>query len=320
MTDVLVVAEHLRGRLADITGELVGAGRQLKSQGGGELRVLIIADTPEAFVEELKLDGVDEIILAPAGAGGFDGRIYSQTVVAVAMARKPAVILTGHTADGMTFAPGVAARIGAGFASDIIGLGWSSKGLSARRRYYDAKIEADISFPGQCVNVLMLAGATFAAPGKGGDPMISTFQADTPIIGTQRHVRFIEPEKSGVDIGKALAILSIGRGVQEADKVGRFSELAERLGMTLGCSRPVADSGWLAKGHQVGLTGTVASNCKIYVALGISGAVQHLYGMKHVDTIIAVNTDPNAAIFGVATYGICMDMFEFADALEKHFN
>jgi electron transfer flavoprotein alpha subunit len=139
----------------------------------------------------------------------------------------------------------------------------------------------------------------------------------TTVAGRSEHLEFIEAPSSGVDIAKAEYILSIGRGIQEDKNVARFVQLAEKLGFTLGCSRPVADSGWLHKAHQVGLTGKVAANCKLYVALGISGAVQHLHGMKHVETIIAINTDAHAPIFNVASYGSTLDVFAFADAIES---
>ena len=134
------------------------------------------------------------------------------------------------------------------------------------------------------------------------------------------HVEYQEPPPSDIDISKADFILSVGRGVQDKDNLPRFQKLAERIGATFGCSRPIVDSGWLPKHHQVGQSGKIASNCKLYIALGISGAVQHQFGMKHVDTIIAVNTDLEAPIFNVATYGVSMDIFEFADAIDRQFN
>ena len=140
------------------------------------------------------------------------------------------------------------------------------------------------------------------------------------IEGVSTHVEYQEAPPSDVDITKSGFILSVGRGIQDKDNLPRFAALADKLGATLGCSRPIVDSGWLAKPHQVGQSGKVASNCELYLALGISGAVQHLYGMKHVDTIIAVNTDPDAPIFNVATYGTTVDLFELTEALERHFN
>ena len=129
---------------------------------------------------------------------------------------------------------------------------------------------------------------------------------------------FIEPPSTGdIDMTTREFILSVGRGVGEQDNIGRFRELADSLGASLGCSRPVADSGWLPKSRQIGQSGKTAAQCKLYIAMGISGAIQHLAGMKHVETVIAVNTDPNASIFTVARYGVVGDMFEIADELEK---
>ncbi|GFO81065.1 MAG: hypothetical protein A49_06920 [Methyloceanibacter sp.] len=131
-------------------------------------------------------------------------------------------------------------------------------------------------------------------------------------------MKFIEPEQTGdVDITQAEYMLSIGRGVGEEDNVEEFKELADTLGFTLGCSRPIADNGWLPKSRQVGQSGKTVAKCKVYVALGISGSVQHMAGMKHVPNIIAVNKDAEASIFTIARYGIVGDMFEIAEELRE---
>jgi len=143
---------------------------------------------------------------------------------------------------------------------------------------------------------------------------------DASATANSSHVEFIEPPATGdVDITQAEFMLSIGRGIAEEDNVEQFSELADAVGATLGCSRPIADSGWLPKSRQVGQSGKVVAACKLYLALGISGSVQHQAGMKHVDNIIAVNTDPEASIFSIARYGIVGDIFEIADELVTHF-
>jgi electron transfer flavoprotein alpha subunit len=113
--------------------------------------------------------------------------------------------------------------------------------------------------------------------------------------------------------------LTIGRGIGEEANVAQFKELADAVGATLGCSRPIADAGWLPKSRQVGQSGKTASACKLYIAMGVSGAIQHLAGMKHVATIVAVNSDAGASIFSVAKYGIVGDIFEIAEELRGHF-
>ena len=139
--------------------------------------------------------------------------------------------------------------------------------------------------------------------------------------GTGRHlVHFARRglDVTGIDLSEYM--LSIGRGVAEEDNIEQFSELADSMGFTLGCSRPIADSGWLPKSRQVGQSGKTVSSCNIYIAFGISGSVQHMAGMKHVPNIIAINTDAEASIFTIARYGVVADMFDIAEELKNHFD
>jgi len=168
--------------------------------------------------------------------------------------------------------------------------------------------------------VLTLRGATFTPPKELGNGVVTAVEVDiSMLVGVLSHVEYQDAPPSDIDISKADFILSVGRGIQVKDNLTRFAELADKVGATFGCSRPIVDNGWLPVQHQVGQSGNVASNCQLYFALGISGAVQHLFGMKHIDTIIAVNTDPEAPIFNVATYGTTVDLFELTDALEQLF-
>lgn len=318
MSGILVVAEHTRGTLSDLSCELIGAAMQVKEKIGGPLRVLVVGEQPETFVEALELEGVDEILLAQVDAPHFDAAVHEAAVLAAATQGEPSLILIGHSANGLSYGAALAVSLGSGFAADVFGITVAENGLRATRSGYGNKVNVEIDFPGKPMVVLTVRGATFKPPRSGGSAVVTPLALELAAVGGRYgHEEFIEAPSAGVDIGKADFIMSIGRGIQDEKNVPRFVELAERIGATLGCSRPIADSGWLHKAHQVGLTGKVAANCKLYLALGISGAVQHLHGMKHIETIIAVNTDPNAPIYNVATYGCVMDVFEFADALEK---
>ncbi|MCL2656307.1 MAG: electron transfer flavoprotein subunit alpha/FixB family protein [Betaproteobacteria bacterium] len=318
MSGILIVAEHTRGVLADLSRELIGAALAVKERLGGPLRVLVVGESPADFVEALNRQGVDEILLAQTDNPHFDAAVYEEAVCAAATRCEPTLILVGHSASGTSFASPLAVRLGSGFAADVFGLEVTEAGLRATRSGFGNKVNVDLDFPGMPVVVLTIRGATFKAPEEAGSAVVTPLAVELgEVVGRYLHHGFEEAPSSGVDIGKAEFIMSIGRGIQDEKNVPRFAALAEKIGATLGCSRPVADSGWLPKPHQVGLTGKVAGNCKLYIALGISGAVQHLHGMKHVETIIAVNTDTNAPIYNVATYGCTMDVFEFADALER---
>ncbi|RJT26004.1 electron transfer flavoprotein subunit alpha/FixB family protein [Mesorhizobium waimense] len=320
MPGILVVAEQHNGQLCDVTAELIGAAVTVKSRIGGPLRVLVIGASVNPLSKGVALAGVDEIQTVQTASDHFDPLVYEQAVMAAASQDKPFLILIAHTANGTAFAAGVAARLGAGLASDVFGLDVEGE-LIATRSAYRNKVAMELDFPGKDVVVLTLRGATFAPAEQGGSAPVSPISLLLGAIkGASSHIEYQEPTSSGIDITKAEFILSVGRGIQNKDNVQRFEALAERIGAVLGCSRPIVDSGWLPKAHQVGQSGKLASNCQLYLAVGISGATQHLFGMKHVPVIIAVNTDLGAPIFDVATFGTTVDMFELADALERHFN
>lgn len=321
MAGVLIIAEHLNGAVRDITKEAIGAAQSVKEALGGPVVVAVIGNDTAAIVDSLDLPGVDEIVSVKAPTDHFDPHIYEECALELGKKYKPELILLGHTVNGMACAAAVAARLGAGFASDVLALSADANGVIATRGAYGNKVNLEVSFPERKIVVLALRGATYPVPEGKGSAQRTTFEPDLSTAAqSMQHTGYIDAPQSDIDISKAEYILSVGRGIQEKDNLPRFEKLADRLGFTFGCSRPIVDSGWLPKPHQVGQSGKVASTCKLYIALGISGAVQHLYGMKHVDTIVAVNTDPEAPIFNVATYGVCMDLFEFTKELEAQFN
>jgi len=321
MTGILVVAEQLDGEIRDISGELIGAAISIKEQIGGPLTVLVIGAAPDALAESVNLEGVDEILTLQTPSNHFDPLIAEEAIIKAGADKRPSVILIGHTASGMAYGASVAARLGSGFASDVFILGMDGDELIATRSAYGNKVEMELGFSGKGVVVLTLRGATFISPETKGSAKITALEVDLGALeGVSTHVEYQEAPPSDIDITKADFILSVGRGIQDKENLPRFADLADKVGATFGCSRPIVDSGWLPKPHQVGQSGKVASNCQLYLALGISGAVQHLFGMKHIDTIIAVNTDPEAPIFNVATYGTTVDLFELTEALERHFN
>jgi len=321
MSGILLIADHANGKLADISSEMVGAANLIKEGLGGPLVVAIIGKSPADFTDALNLPGVDEILTVETAAEHFDAAVTEEAMCQIAEDREPRLILNGNTVNGMAYAAAVAARLGSGFASDCFSLAVEGGAIVATRSGYGAKVNIDVAFPGRPVVTLTLRGATFEAPEGTGQAIVTAATVDlSKVAGAIEHVGYAEAPPANVDIEKAEFILSIGRGIGDEKAVPRFQALADKLGATLGCSRPVADSGWLPKPHQVGQSGKVASNCKLYLALGISGAVQHLFGMKHIDTVIAVNTDSDAPIFGVAKYGASVDLFDLADALERQFN
>ena len=308
---VLVVAEHLQGQVREITYELVNAARELE----GPVVVAVVAKDPSAFDDALARDGVDEIVHVAVEAEEFENDVYQAALEALIEDRNPDVILLGFTINSMGYGPAVAAKLGLGFASDVFALAEEDGGVVVQRAFYGSKVHAEVEFPGK-ERVLLLVRPTAWSPApEGGSPATSDFAAPA-VESRARHKEFVEVAKGDVDITGADFLLSVGRGIGEKENLSTFEELADRMGATLSVSRPIVDAGWMTNARQVGQSGKTVKP-KVYLALGISGAVQHLAGMKSSGTIIAVNTDPEAAIFNVAHYGAVADLFEVAEELEK---
>jgi electron transfer flavoprotein alpha subunit len=311
---VLVVAEHLRGQVRPITLELVSAAKEL----GEETSVAVIAKDPAAVADQVDVEGVKEIVGVKVEQEEFENDVYCQAVEQLISDRSPDVVLVGFTVNAMGYAPALAAKLGIGFASDVFALRRDGDDLVAERSFYGSKVNAEVDFPGHD-RVLLMIRPTAWPPAEGAGGAVEA-ELEASISGSRaRHVDFQEVAASGdVDITAADFLLSVGRGVGEKENLGQFEGLAEKMGATLSVSRPLVDQGWMPNSRQVGQSGKTVKP-KVYLALGISGAVQHLAGMKTAGTIIAVNTDPEAAIFNVAYYGAVADPFEVADELEKLF-
>ncbi|MFN8205170.1 MAG: electron transfer flavoprotein subunit alpha/FixB family protein [Solirubrobacteraceae bacterium] len=317
MGGTLVVAETRQGAVRDSTFELIGAARQIKQQVGGPLVVAIIDPDPAAHAAALACDGVDEVLAVTSPTAGFEAHIAQRALEGLIAAERPHLVLAAHSIDALGFTPATAAAAGLGFATDVIGVSWEDGGPVVRRGAYGGKLVAECDFPAKQCTLLLLRPATFAPAGPGaGDAPVRDVDVALDDAAQTTHLGYQEPQADGVDIATADVLLSIGRGVEDQDDVERFVSLAERMGATLSASRPLVDAGWLPAARQVGQSGQTVKP-RVYLALGISGAVQHLAGMRTAETIVAVNTDPEAPIFGVAHYGAVMDLFELADELER---
>jgi electron transfer flavoprotein alpha subunit len=304
---VLVVAEHLQGRVRDVTFELVTAARAL----GGPVTVAVIG--PDAL--DVNREGVDEIVHVRAEQAEFENDVYQHALEALIEERQPQAVLLGFTVNSMGYAAAVAAKLGLGFASDVFAVSRDGEAIVATRAFYGSKVHGELEFPSG-KPVLLLLRPTAWPPAEGAGSATTSELDVGPAPSRARHREFREVAKGDVDITTADFLLSIGRGVGEQENIAMFEELAEKLGATLAVSRPIVDAGWMANARQVGQSGKTVKP-KVYLAFGISGAVQHLAGMKTSETIIAVNTDPEAAIYDEAHYGAVADLFDVAEELAK---
>jgi electron transfer flavoprotein alpha subunit len=319
MSEILVIAEQRRGELRPVTLELIGAAQGARRDAGDRVSVAVIADEPQRLVQAVSAAGVDRVITIKTEARDFDPDVLESTIAALIAARKPSLVLVPHSIDGFGYAAALAAKQGYGFATDVFRFEYSGGELVATRGGYGQKVNVEVDFPGKGVVVLALRGSVFKPPESGSSPELESFTPPPARSRTSSRELIEVAATDDVDMSAADFILAIGRGIGEESNVARFRELADAIGATLGCSRPIADAGWLPKSRQIGQSGKTASACKLYVAMGISGAIQHLAGMKHVSTIVAVNSDPGASIFTIAKYGVVGDIFEIADALTTHF-
>ena len=319
MSEIIVVAEHRQGEIRPVVLELISAAVELKQQKESKVSVVVIAQDPQAFIPAVSKAGVDEVIAVISPTNEFQPDIYKSTLFALIESRNPAVMLIPHSVDGWGYAPALGATGKYGFTTDVFGIKYDGDNLVATRAAYKEKVHIELDFPGKDTVILTVRGGTFDPVEESASPEVTHF-ALPDATARSEHKQFIEPEDTGdIDITQSEFMFSIGRGIAEETNVEQFSELADAVGATLGCSRPIADSGWLPKSRQVGQSGKTVGRCTLYIANGISGSVQHQAGMKHVETIIAINTDPEASMMSIARYGIVADIFDIAEELITHF-
>jgi electron transfer flavoprotein alpha subunit len=311
--DILVVAEHLKGELSDMTFELLALARRLAGQTGGTSVIALIGG--DAAMSS-QLGAADRVVTVGEGElADFNPESWSAALEAVVDKVEPRVVLVGYTAMGMDLASTLAERRGqphAAFAIDVEA-GETTRAVS---QLYGGKMNVTCDLgAGPCV-VSVLAGSFPAADGRAeGSPIVES----VPAPATAGRVRFkglIEPEAGDVDITAQEVLVAVGRGIGNKDDIEVAEELAEALDAAVAATRPLIDAGWLPKTRQVGKSGLKVSP-KVYLALGVSGAPEHVEGMKGSGTIIAVNTDRHAPIFNVAHYGLVEDLFDVCEELTE---
>ncbi|SFR36614.1 electron transfer flavoprotein alpha subunit apoprotein [Halogeometricum rufum] len=316
MSSVLAVADHRRGELRDVSYELVTAGRELADETGGDLHVAVISGEVEEFATKLNREGVTTVHTVEYGEE-FNHDVYTQAVCALADEYDPQYVLMPNSVNGLDYAPAVANRLGLPLVTDAIDVAFDG-GLTVTREMYGSKVETTLEVDAERAAVTVRGGEWVAAS-NGGDAEIMPFEFTPDESAVKSRVTGFEEVGGGdVDITEADVLVSVGRGIEEEENIELVERLADALGATLSSSRPIVDSGWLPKNRQVGQSGKVVTP-EVYIAIGISGAVQHVAGMKGAETIVAINTDPNAPIFDIADYGVVGDLFEVVPELIEEF-
>ena len=317
MSGVLVLAETRRGVLRPNSFELIGAALALSEQGAGPVTVALVAHDAESLAEGLAVAGVEHVLAVSTPQAKFEAHAAQAAIEQLIAGRRPSLVLAGHTLDTLGFAPAVAARGSYGFAGDVIAVSWHEHGALARRPTYGEQLIAELDFPGKQTTILLLRRGAFPPVEKsGGRAAIEHVELDLADAARSEQLELREPPGGDVDITKADFLLALGRGVASAERLPELERIAARIGATLAVSGPLVEAGWASRARKVGQSGKTVTP-RVYLALGISGAAQHLAGMSASRTIIAVNSDAGARIFDVAHYGAVADLFEVAVELER---
>jgi electron transfer flavoprotein alpha subunit len=312
---ILVIAEQREGKLNRATWETIAAAQQM----GGDIIVLVpgqnvsgaAADVAAAQVKEvIALDGA---ALEPYTPDGFTAALES----AIGQL-SPEYVLLPHTYQTRDFAPKLAARMDRSIITDVTAVKKSGSAPSFLRPMFQGKLTAEVVPQGEAPHFITFQIGAFrvdqAAKGAAAAPVRTMAASVDPAAIRQKPEAPFQQAKQAVDLSQAERIVSVGRGIKEQANIHIAEELAQAIGAEIAASRPICDAGWLPMERQVGSSGqTVAP--KLYLALGISGAIQHLVGMKGANTIVAINKDPDAPIFEVADYGIVGDLFEVVPAI-----
>lgn len=311
--DIIVLVEHRSGVVLDPTFELLGRSRALAGETGGQTVAVILGSGVDGLVRTL--GAADRVVAVddPAFAE-FSPSRYQAALVPIVRDLSPRLVLVANTGPGMDVAAGLSVAAGlplAAYATDVAIDGGQPR---VTCQLYAGKIDATVRFADGRGIATVVAGSFPAEAGTvAGSPAVERVSA----AAADDRVRFkalIEPEAGDVDITRETVLVSVGRGLSEQDDLEVVEELAAALGGAVSVSRPLADAGWLPRSRQVGKSGLKVKP-RLYLALGISGAPEHLEGMRGAELIIAINTDPRAPIFSVAHYGAVADLMDVAPAL-----
>ncbi len=314
MAKVLVVAEQRDGRLKKTTFELIGAS----AAAGNETHVALLGDGIEGLATELGHYGATMVHVANDPALKFyTAEAYAQVLVALAKSLSPEIILAAHSPTGRDLMPKVTSRLGVGLASDCVQASFDGGGLTVRRPLYAGKATAEVEFVGAGPKVATIRANALGIP----KPDTSKSAAVQPVTVSLTNVmtavsEVVQGQAGRPDVTEAAIVISGGRSLKNSENFKILEETADVLGAAVGASRAAVDAGYRPHRDQVGQTGKVVSP-NLYIACGISGAIQHLAGMRSSKVIVAINTDPEAPIFQVADYGVVGDLFEVTPLLKE---
>lgn len=318
MNNILCIAEIRNGALRQVSFELINVARKIAGALDGKIEAAVVGANVAKLADDFAKGGVSTLYLIDdPGLAQFAPEAYSAALAQIIREAKPSVVLWGATGHGKELSGRVAAKLDLGLATDCIDVRVENGELLLIRPIYAGKAIATVK--AKTLPVMVSIRPNIFPPVVGEDAAAEIKQLQlAPVPVRAKVTEAAQKEEKGVDLAEAKVVISGGRGVKSADGFGPLRELAKTLNGALGASRAAVDSGWIDYTHQVGQTGkTVAP--QLYIAAGISGAIQHLAGMSSSKVIVAINKDAEAPIFKIADYGIVGDLFEVVPALNEEF-
>jgi electron transfer flavoprotein alpha subunit len=319
---ILLITEQRQGKWNNASFETLVAAQQIAAAVSGTVSGVVLGKGVAALADELATKNVTEVLLVEHELlENYTPDGYCTALKQVIDSTKPDLVLFPHTYQVRDFAPKLAAMLGKGMVGDCIGFRNESGKLVFVRQMFQGKTAADVTFTGAAPWFASFQAGAFRA-----DQLVAHPSGKAPVNMVRVNLKaeeirtkpleLFKEAKSAVDLTQAPMIVAIGRGIKAPENIAQAEALAKALGGEIAASRPICDEGWLPMERQIGSSGqTVAP--KLYLALGISGAIQHVVGMKGSRTIVAVNKDQNAPIFEIADYGIVADIFEVMPALTE---
>jgi len=309
MPGVLVFCEVQDGKLKKASREALSIGRKLAEAAGGDLTAFA---SDKSAADDAGRYGAKKLFVA--GGGGYNTETYTAAMQAAIAQASPSIVLFGGTSNGRDLAPRLAARLDAGVASDVDRLEWAGGKLKARRPVYSGKAFATVEV--SSVPAIATTRINAFPAEESGAGAAEVVEVSAPADSKAKVVETKVTESGELSIVEADIIVSGGRGLKEGANFSLIRDLAHAIGGAVGASRATVDAGWIDHQHQVGQTGRVVSP-NLYIAAGVSGAIQHLAGMSSSKHIVAINKDPEAPIFRVADFGVVGDLFTILPALTE---
>jgi electron transfer flavoprotein alpha subunit len=317
MSEIFVIVEHRLNEMRDITLEMLWKAGELAEKHSHNVTALLLGYEVRALAENIS-DRADTIIIFDdERLKNFNAGIYKEIIAGLIQESNPILTLIGNTSWGMEVAPCLAIRTGLPLATDCINITFHDGKCIAQRQMYSGKIFSNVSFAESTGYLLTVRSGVFSKDII-SERKAELVQKDFPLTEVplkKDFIEFVETAAGDVDISQAELLVSTGRGIGEEENISLVKDLAKALNGVVSCSRPIVDKNWLPKYLQVGTSGKSVSP-KVYIAIGISGAFQHMAGVSGAGTIIAINKDPKAPIFRTADYGIVDDLFKIVPILK----